>query len=56
MGGFGIGVTLMEPGAFDTGFTSQVVDAAQNPASPYAALCAVEEGFEREGQAPTGSP
>ena len=57
MGAFGVGVTLVEPGAFDTGFTSQVVDAAQNPASPYAALYhAVEEGFEREGQAPTGEP
>jgi len=57
MAGFGIGVTLVEPGAFDTGFTSEVVGAAQDPASPYAALYrAVEEGFEREGQAPTGEP
>jgi NAD(P)-dependent dehydrogenase (short-subunit alcohol dehydrogenase family) len=55
--GFGIGVTLVEPGAFDTGFTAQVADAAKDPSSPYAALHrAVDEGFEAEGQAPTGEP
>ena len=57
MAGLGVGVTLIEPGAFDTGFTSQVVDAARDPVSPYALLHgAVKEGFEREGQAPTGEP
>ena len=55
--GFGLGVALVEPGAFDTGFTSQEVAAAQNPASPYTALYqAVCEGFGGEGQAPTGEP
>jgi NAD(P)-dependent dehydrogenase (short-subunit alcohol dehydrogenase family) len=55
--GFGIGVTLVEPGAFDTGFAAEVADAAQDPASPYAALHrAVGEGFDEEGRAPTGEP
>jgi NAD(P)-dependent dehydrogenase (short-subunit alcohol dehydrogenase family) len=55
--GFGIGVTLVEPGAFDTGFRAEITHAARDPASPYGALYrAVGEGFDREGRAPTGEP
>ncbi len=54
---FGIGVTLIEPGAFDTGFSSAPLAAASDPSSPYAALYrAIEKGFEEEGQAPAGEP
>lgn len=53
----GVGVTLIEPGAFDTGFTSAPLASSSDPSSPYAGLYrAIEEGFEREGQAPTGEP
>jgi NAD(P)-dependent dehydrogenase (short-subunit alcohol dehydrogenase family) len=55
--GFGLGVTLVEPGAFDTGFAAEIADAARDPASPYAALHrSVGEGFDGEGRAPTGEP
>lgn len=54
---FGIGVTLIEPGAFDTGFTAQVTRGAASPKSPYAKLYqGVDKGFEDEGPAPTGEP
>jgi NAD(P)-dependent dehydrogenase (short-subunit alcohol dehydrogenase family) len=54
---FGLGVTLVEPGAFHTGFAAEIADAARDPASPYRALYrAVDEGFDGEGQAPTGEP
>jgi NAD(P)-dependent dehydrogenase (short-subunit alcohol dehydrogenase family) len=55
--GFGLGVTLVEPGAFHTGFRAEITHAARDPASPYAALYrAVGEGFDEEGRAPTGEP
>ena len=54
---FGIGITLVEPGAYATGFQSAEPRprAAQ---SPYDALVAsVERGFaEEDGEAPTGEP
>jgi NAD(P)-dependent dehydrogenase (short-subunit alcohol dehydrogenase family) len=54
--GFGLGVTLVEPGAFDTGFAAEIADASRDPASPYRALYrTVDEGFEAEGKAPTGT-
>ncbi len=54
---FGIGVILIEPGAFDTGFTSAPAAAALDPSSPYAALYhAIGQGFDEEGQTPTGEP
>ena len=54
---FGIGVTLIEPGAYATGFRS--AEPRLKPSeSPYGALvAAVERGFaEEDGEAPTGEP
>lgn len=54
---FGIGVTLIEPGAFGTGFRSVEVEGASAPEGSYAELygriCA---GFDAEGEGPSGEP
>lgn len=56
---FGIAVTLVEPGAFDTGFASRslaVSPRVTDPASPYGTLYrALGESFSRERN-PTGEP
>jgi NAD(P)-dependent dehydrogenase (short-subunit alcohol dehydrogenase family) len=54
---FGVGVTLVEPGAYATGFQS-AEPHPRKPESPYDALVAsVERGFaEEDGEAPTGEP
>jgi NAD(P)-dependent dehydrogenase (short-subunit alcohol dehydrogenase family) len=54
---FGIGVTLVEPGAYATGFQS-TEPRPRPPESPYDALVAsVERGFDEEDdEAPTGEP
>jgi NAD(P)-dependent dehydrogenase (short-subunit alcohol dehydrogenase family) len=54
---FGIGVTLVEPGAYATGFQS-AEPHTRSAASPYDALVAsVERGFDEEDdEAPTGEP
>lgn len=57
VGPLGIGVTLIEPGAFDTGFTAREARGAGAAHRAYAALReAVARGFDEEGQAPTGEP
>jgi len=57
VGPLGIGVTLIEPGAFDTGFTAREVAGSAETHRAYAALReAVARGFDEEGQAPTGEP
>lgn len=56
-GTLGIGVTLIEPGAFDTGFTAHETRGTGPVHRAYAALReAVARGFGEEGQAPTGEP
>jgi NAD(P)-dependent dehydrogenase (short-subunit alcohol dehydrogenase family) len=56
---FGICVTLVEPGAFDTGFerrSLRQIGAVKDPGSPYAGLYrAVEEGLEGD-PGPGGEP
>lgn len=56
---FGVGVTLVEPGAFATGFTRRSLSrspATADPESPYAGLYAVLETRFFGGEAPTGEP
>jgi NAD(P)-dependent dehydrogenase (short-subunit alcohol dehydrogenase family) len=59
MGAFGVGVTLIEPGAFDTGFEKkslQEAPGASDPESPYAPLYrALRDGFAGEERS-TGEP
>ena len=57
VGPLGIGVTLIEPGAFDAGFSAREVAGSAETHRAYAALReAVALGFDEEGRAPTGEP
>lgn len=54
---FGIGVTLVEPGAFATGFQSAEPHPRPTDGAYETFAAAVERGFEEEdGEAPTGEP
>jgi NAD(P)-dependent dehydrogenase (short-subunit alcohol dehydrogenase family) len=54
---FGIGVTLVEPGAYATGFQSVEVRPKATGSAYGALVASVERGFaEEDGEAPTGEP
>jgi NAD(P)-dependent dehydrogenase (short-subunit alcohol dehydrogenase family) len=56
---FGVGVTLVEPGGFATGFSERSMSrtpAASNPESPYAPLYEALTSHFFGGDAPTGEP